>query len=173
MEEIWKDVVGYEEYYLVSSTGIVRSKGRWVYKLKGKPYYKNPRLMSVCISNGYKSVSLTKNNKTTLRSVHSIVAEAYLNHIVCKFSIVVDHIDSDKLNNNVSNLRLITSRHNSSLGHKNKTSKYTNICWHKINKKWMVSINKKFLGYFNCELSAYIFILNYEKKNKDLQKLPR
>lgn len=73
MEEIWKDVVGYEEYYLVSSTGIVRSKGRWVYKLKGKPYYKNPRLMSVCISNGYKSVSLTKNNKTTLRSVHSIV----------------------------------------------------------------------------------------------------
>ena len=37
MEEVWKDIIGYEEYYQVSNKGNVRSKDRWY----DAPYLKN------------------------------------------------------------------------------------------------------------------------------------
>jgi hypothetical protein len=171
--EVWKDVKNYEDYYIVSNYGVVMSKGRMVKPKNRSEYYINPRIMSQCNSHGYKYVCLTINGKTSIRSVHSVVAEAFLNHTSKGFKLVVDHIDNDKTNNFVGNLRIITSRHNTAIGHKNTSSKYIGVCWHKSNKKWMASVNKKFLGYFNCELKAYQSILNYEKENKNLQKLPR
>jgi hypothetical protein len=46
--------------------------------------------------------------------VHQLMAIAFLGHTTCKFKIVVDHIDSNKQNNHIDNLRLLTNRENSS-----------------------------------------------------------
>jgi len=66
----------------------------------------------------------------------------------------VDHIDKDKLNNSIDNLRVATNSQNkcNSGKQKNNTSGHLNVYWNKANGKWqvMVMLNKKsrFGGYF-------------------------
>lgn len=59
---------------------------------------------------GYKYYRLSKNGKKTLFYAHRLVAEIFLenpNQLP-----VVNHIDGNKLNNNINNLRQITNREN-------------------------------------------------------------
>ena len=72
---------------------------------------------------------------------------------------VVDHKDGDGLNNQESNLRVITYRQNSQNRHDKPTSKYPGVSWHKLTKKWIahISISGKVyhLGSFTTEEEAY------------------
>lgn len=64
MEEIWKDVKGYEELYQVSNYGQIRSVDRTVgYRYKGKQRIYKGRMLKQVVRNGYLSVSLSKENK--------------------------------------------------------------------------------------------------------------
>tara|TARA_R110002124_G_C8698120_1_gene493723 strand:+ start:88 stop:510 length:423 start_codon:yes stop_codon:yes gene_type:complete len=61
-------------------------------------------------SNGYMYVDLWVDKKAQTHSVHRLVAGAHLEPIDgCN---IVDHIDGDKTNNNLSNLRYVTQRDN-------------------------------------------------------------
>lgn len=99
MEEIWKDVKGYEGYYQVSNLGRVRSLPR----NKGKRVYGGKILKQVDRGNGYLCISLSKNNqKSPLISVHQLVAQAFIdnpNNLP-----QVNHIDGNKQNNRADNL---------------------------------------------------------------------
>lgn len=72
----------------------------------------------------------------------------------------IDHIDRDKLNNQKSNLRLVTRSQNmvNVPKQKNTSSKYKGVCWDKQYNKWRTSIrfNKKskFGGLFIDEVVA-------------------
>jgi len=158
-EEIWKDIPGYEGVYQVSSLGRVKSLPRKIYRKCGKLHYsKEDRIMSLCISNGYKVICLYKNGKSRKYSLHQLLAMAFLNHTANGFKIVVDHIDNNSLNNNLSNLQIITARENSSKDRKGYSSKFIGVSWSKAAKKWMayIIIDKKFtyLGCHNNELDA-------------------
>ena len=67
----------------------------------------------------------------------------------------IDHIDGNKLNNKISNLRLANHRQNvfNSKKRKDNTSGITGVIWNKDKKKWMSKIDNfgRFLnlGYFN------------------------
>lgn len=99
--EIWKDVVGYEDYYMVSNTGKVFSKR------------KNKILKQALKRNGYLSVDLVSVNKRTV-SVHRIVAEAFIPNM---FNYpVVNHKDENKFNNNANNLEWCTQKYNANYG---------------------------------------------------------
>lgn len=100
--EVWKDVVGYEDYYEVSTLGRVRSKPRLVYGNHNKPYEKPQKLLKTPLRCGYPSLHLTKDGVSKNRTVHSLVAEAFLEKV--KSSDIVRHINDIKTDNRLSNL---------------------------------------------------------------------
>ena len=162
--EIWKDIPEYKGIYQASSFGVIKSLPREVL-IKGKyPIISKEIIMTPFKDiNGYLMVSLTKNNIKKLIKVHQLVAMAFLGHERCGHKIVVDHIDNDKLNNNLSNLQLITSRENTCKDIKIGTSKYIGVSMSK-NKKWIAQIvfNKKVisLGVFDSEIGASEYYQN-------------
>ena len=108
---IWRSVVGYEELYEVSSSGLVRGKEKEVSGNHKKPSRKIPaRDKKQCLLVGYPAVTLFKDSKPKLIKVHRLVAEAFLENpdsLPC-----VNHIDNNKANNDVSNLEWCTHEHN-------------------------------------------------------------
>ena len=72
----------------------------------------------------------------------------------------VDHIDHDGLNNQKSNIRIVThsQNHMNRISLKNTSSKYKGVCWNKRAKCWhsQIRINSKFiyLGIFEDEKEA-------------------
>lgn len=98
MQEIWKDVKGYEGLYQVSNLGNVKSKSRVVNnrKIIGKI------LTPADTSKGYLGVSLYKNGSKKTASIHKLVAIAFIPKVKNKPQI--NHKDGDKHNNKVDNL---------------------------------------------------------------------
>ena len=143
---VWKDIPEYEGLYQVNNYGLVKNK-------KGK------YLSSFLGTTGYYGYCLYKNGKRKNYESHKLVAMSFLNHKPCGFKIVVDHIDNNKLNNNLSNLRLVSNRENTSKHNKVKTSKYVGVCWSKKSKKWQSNIYTKGkthqIGTFDNEEDAY------------------
>lgn len=107
MEEVWKPVNSFEDYYEVSNLGNVRSKTRITNDgkvIKG-------RLLSPSTSR-YSTVQLYKCNKATNCMIHRLVAQAFVpnpNNLK-----EVNHIDGNRLNNRADNLEWCTSRQNMS-----------------------------------------------------------
>ena len=65
--------------------------------------------------NGYLAITIKiKDNKSRACQIQQLIACAFLNYKFDKFKSVVDHIDSNTLNNNLENLRVITHRENMS-----------------------------------------------------------
>ena len=96
MEE-WRAVVGYEGKYEVSSFGNVRSS-------KG--------LLNGSVKrNGYKQVILCFQRPIKHINIHRLVAVAFIPNPDNKPQ--VNHIDGNKLNNNVTNLEWVTGSENS------------------------------------------------------------
>lgn len=109
--EIWKDIKGYEGRYQVSNQGNVRSCYRKEIAKNGRLFIVPSILIKKHISNaGYERVTVSKNKKTKHLTVHRIVASAFLDKKENKN--IVDHIDSNKTNNKVNNLRWCDQKEN-------------------------------------------------------------
>ena len=146
--EIWKDVIDFEGYYQISNLG----------RVKSLRCSKEMILKGGVNDNGYKFVVISNKGKSKLKKIHQLVAEAFLKHKTCGMSIVVNHIDFDKKNNNSDNLELVSNRENTNQKHLKSTSKYVGVSWVKRDNKWRSDINvnrkTKYLGTFNNELDA-------------------
>lgn len=109
MEEIWKDVVGYEGLYQVSNLGRVKSL-TFYNNVHQKRYHRERILKGKDNMHGYLCVSLHKNGKIYQRKIHRLVAQAFIPN-PNNFAII-NHIDGNKVNNNINNLEWCTYSHN-------------------------------------------------------------
>ena len=144
--ERWELIPGFPNYQ-ASTMGRVRFT-------KNPNQY--PRLMIT--KTGYYRISLSHKGlrKKFKRSV--LVAMTFLGHRPNGFNKVVDHKDNVRTNDKLCNQQVISQRQNKSKDRKNKTSKYTGVCWDKVLGKWKAQISTKgkvkSLGYHFIEEDA-------------------
>jgi len=156
--ETWVPVVGYEDKYLVSNSGMVFSL--WKHKLL-KPGISN---------SGYFYVSLVKHKKDGARSlyVHHLMSEAFLKFKTTR-KVVINHRDFNRLNNFLANLEVIPAMENSNRLHLKSTSKYVGVSFCRSANKWRAQITENgkvvYLGVYDIEEDARYAYLSYLKTN--------
>ena len=119
MQEIWKDVVGYEGLYQVSNLGRVKSLSKFHCTSKNYSslgYWSKEKILKPIVGvQGYLYVSLyDKNKKKKSKRIHQLVAQAFIsNPNNLPF---VNHKDENVKNNVYSNLEWCTAKYNCNYG---------------------------------------------------------
>lgn len=109
-KEVWKDVQGYEGIYEISNFGRVKSVAR-TKKCGDMTLHYKERIKSINKNAyGYPCVTLCKNGKSTARPIHILVATAFIDNPENKPH--VDHINTDKSDYRIENLRWCTVKEN-------------------------------------------------------------
>ena len=101
IKERWKDVVGYEGLYEVSDMGRVRNGKKRILFLRSDP-------------NGYPNVCLCKDGVKKSYRVHRLVSRAFLGDLPEGYC--TDHINRDKTDNRLCNLRYVNYQENNVRG---------------------------------------------------------
>lgn len=109
MEEIWRDIPGWEGYYLASNFGRIKSCDRVIVLDNGIKRSLDGRILADSVGkDGYHRVSLFKNGKAYYFSVHRLVGSAYQDICGTYFpGAEIDHINTNKGDNRPSNLKWI------------------------------------------------------------------
>lgn len=110
MEEVWKDIPGYEGIYQISNFGRVKSLERYVRHCRGgNKIIKEKILKPRVVAEGYLQISLCGNIfKEEL--IHRLVAKAFIPNPDNLPQ--VNHKDENKQNNRVDNLEWCTRIYN-------------------------------------------------------------
>jgi len=112
MNEIWKEIEGYNGDYFISNLGRVKSFKRY----KCGKILKNLKNI-----NGYYNIYLYKKNNKILNYIHRLVYETHNNYKL-KGDECIHHINENKLNNDLNNLKLNTKLdHNNFHNNKNNS----------------------------------------------------
>lgn len=139
INEIWKDVKDFEDKYAISNYGRIKNKlTNHIYKLTNK-------------NGDYFRIILYDKNKSKTCLIHRLVAEIFIPNPNNKPQ--VDHIDGNKQNNRVDNLRWVTGKEN--IKNNIEANKFYYVGYYnknKINKKGKIiqfdkNMNKK--GIYN------------------------
>lgn len=162
-KEVWKDIKNYEGLYQVSSLGRVKSLSRTVKHWRGGDRVIRERFLSTNIKHDfYPCVSLCKNGRVKTYSLHKIIAEEFLNNTDSN-GLVVDHIDNDKRNNKLSNLRLISNRENVT-----RHIDSVGVTQNKNTNNWVARIYingvREYLGTFKTKEEALVIYKDKIKK---------
>lgn len=100
--EIWKPVLGYEDFYEVSNRGRVRSLPRMAPR-RGKGAVPVPgRILTAYMHGGYPAVKLSVGGVYRRCDVHALVCQAW--HGPCPLGMECRHLDDDKSNTSPENL---------------------------------------------------------------------
>lgn len=119
--EEWRDVKGFEGFYMISSLGNIKSCERKVIRGDGKTLPLQEKVLKQSLRNGYPCATLWNGGKAKNVKIHRLVAEAFIsnpNAYRC-----VNHIDGNKTNNTVNNLEWCTHSQNMKHAHDNGLNK--------------------------------------------------
>ena len=114
MEEIWKEIKGFDGRFSISNFGRVRqNKGQYITLQKHVINYEEKILVPITWQSRYLRIDLHLNRKKRMRLntyIHKLVAEYFIGERPEGYEI--DHIDGNYLNNRADNLRYVTRREN-------------------------------------------------------------
>lgn len=116
--------IGYPKYF-------VTSQGK-VYSLH---YNMIKELKQFTDKDGYKIVNLAHKGQRVRAKVHRLIAQSFLNNPFNLES--VDHIDSDKTNNNINNLQWLSLSANTSKSHNTRKSYASKSLLYYDGTKWV------------------------------------
>ncbi len=112
IKEEWVDIIGWEDYYEISNLGRIKSKKRVVDSKCGKLRVVKSTILSLFVNScGYTGVLLSKKGKQRkTTTLHRLLA---LHFIPNPLSLAeVNHKDTNKKNNRLSNLEWVTKAEN-------------------------------------------------------------
>jgi len=126
-EEIYKEIKDFPNYQISNFGNVKNIKTNRI--LKQRLRY-----------DGYKDITLCINNKKYYKLAHRLVIEAFLDNVDSKPC--CDHIDNNKENNNINNLRWATTKENNQNTKisKNNTSGVKGVDFKKASNKWRAHI---------------------------------
>lgn len=108
---MWKDIVGFEGFYEISDSGLVRSRDRNSVDSLGRKRYRYGMILNPDVApNGYYRVTLAKNGKKVQKYLHRLLAEHFIPNPQ-KFP-QVNHKDGNKLNCSLDNLEWVSVKEN-------------------------------------------------------------
>jgi hypothetical protein len=107
---MWKDIEGYEGLYQISDKGEVKSLERYVDGRWGQTLIKEKILSPITAGKKYKMVGLSNNSNTKFVNIHRLLAQTFINNPHNKEQ--VNHIDGNKMNNELCNLEWVTCKEN-------------------------------------------------------------
>ncbi len=142
--EIWKNIKGFDNYE-ISNYGNVKN-------------VKSGRTLKLKVKSGYSAITLYKNGMMYYFRVHRLVAFAFIENT---YNLPhVDHIDRNRKNNYVDNLRWIDDRNNirNTLVNKNL------IYYNELTNKYMVQSSENTMTYPYDKLEDAI--THFNKLNK-------
>lgn len=117
MQEVWKDIAGYEGYYQVSNLGRIKSLQTMKYSHIKKcaiAVMREKILKPYPDTKKYLLVDLKKDGNRDTQKVHRLVAKAFISNE--NNYPQVNHKDENKQNNCVDNLEWCTNQYNSTYG---------------------------------------------------------
>ena len=151
INEIFKDVKGYEGYYEISNLGRVRSTS-----------YKGVKILKPFITKkGYLNVIFCINQKKEHKFIHRLVAETFIPNIN-NYS-TVNHKDENKLNNCVENLEWLSVEDNNRYSNKKMLTKEQVLQIPSFIKEGYTQL--EIANHFNVSRRTIQFILNGEHWN--------
>lgn len=176
MSEQWKDVVDYEGIYQISNKGNFRRNPSNPRKAK---YPKHLNRL------GYEYVSISSKYKKANKSIHQLVAAAFIPNF--RYGMHINHIDGNKANNCLENLELSNWVHNNTHAHTLPTttkpgiSKYRNVSvsFNKTRKNPKITYTasvkidckRHYIGSFKNEIEAAKAVDTYLDKIGDTIRL--
>lgn len=118
MEEIWKDIKGYEDLYQASNLGRIKSLARTTQYRHMKRVEKENIMQPQKGRGKYKLIALSKNGNQHMFQVHRLIWETFNGKI--PKGMQVNHIDENPSNNKLDNLELTTPKDNCNYGNRNR-----------------------------------------------------
>ena len=156
MEEVYKKIDGYENYEVSNLGNVKNTKTNRILK-PGKD------------TNGYYFIGLSKNNIRKTFLIHRLIAYAFIPNPENLREI--DHINQDKANNSITNLRWVSRSNNcrNKTKKQNSSSKFMGVGFDKRAGKYVAQItinNKvKHIGYYEKEEEASLAFDNFVKQH--------
>ena len=152
MEEIWKDINGYEGLYQISNLGRVKSLQKKVWTVRNNSYsIRKEKILKLVNRHGYYAVELFNNGIGKMKQVHRLIAIEFIPNVNNKKEI--NHINGIRNDNRIENLEWCTRSENAihsvivlkkNVGISNKRSKLNP---EKVLKIKELLLNKKLLNH--------------------------
>ncbi len=173
MDEVWKDVLDWKEFYEISNLGRIKSKDRkfWHVDKKMKAggcwKFRAAKMMKTPPNgDGYPQTRLCKDGKASTKRIHRLVWEAFNGSIPKDHHI--DHINGDRANATLPNLQCLHFKEHKAKsmragqharGSATKSSKLTETQVEEIRKKIKTKTYRELAAEYGVSKSTISYII--------------